>query len=70
LIHLSRYIHLNPVKAGFVDIAEEWEFSSYQEYAGLRSGKLPQMEYLKLQFQDEIDREFKIDDNLQQLLLD
>jgi putative transposase len=70
LIHLSRYIHLNPVKAGFVDRPEEWEFSSYREYARLRSGTLPQMEYLKLQFQDEIDREFKIDDNLQQLLLD
>jgi putative transposase len=39
LIHLSRYIHLNPVKAGFVDRAEEWEFSSYLEYAGLRYHK-------------------------------
>jgi putative transposase len=71
LIHLSRYIHLNPVKAGFIDRAEEWEFSSYPEYAGLRSGTLPQMEHLKLQFLPEsIDREFSIDDNLQQLLLD
>ncbi len=79
LIHLSRYIHLNPVKAGFVNRPEEWEFSSYPEYAGLRSGTLPKMEYLNLKFQNEVtcgelllaeplDR--SIDDNLQPLLLD
>jgi putative transposase len=69
LIHLARYIHLNPVKAGFVEHAEEWEFSSYAEYAGLRSGTLPKMDYLKLQFQAELG-ELLIDDNLQRLLLD
>jgi putative transposase len=69
LIHLARYIHLNPVAAGFVDRSEEWEFSSYAEYAGLRSGTLPQMEYLRLQFQDELG-ELSIDDNFQRLLLD
>ena len=42
LVHLSRYIHLNPVAAGFVAAPEEWEFSSYQEYVGLRAGTLPQ----------------------------
>jgi putative transposase len=35
LLHLSRYIHLNPVKAKLVQKAEEWKFSSYQEYIGL-----------------------------------
>ena len=35
LLHLSRYIHLNPVKAKLVPNAEEWRFSSYQEYIGL-----------------------------------
>ena len=44
LVHLSRYIHLNPVAAGFVAAPEEWEFSSYQEYVGLRAGTLPQPE--------------------------
>ncbi len=34
------YIHQNPVKAGFVNTATEWEFSSAKEYARLRSGKL------------------------------
>jgi putative transposase len=69
LIHLARYIHLNPVTAGFVDRAEEWEFSSYSEYAGLRLGTLPKMDYLKLQFQAELG-ELSMDDNLQRLLLD
>jgi len=34
LLHLSRYIHLNPVFAGLVKQADEWEFSSYREYLG------------------------------------
>lgn len=36
LLHLSRYIHLNPVKAQLVNKAEQWEHSSYQEYIGLK----------------------------------
>ncbi len=42
LSHLTRYIHLNPVKAGLVQRPEDWEFSSYQDYVGLRRGTLPQ----------------------------
>lgn len=42
LLHLSRYIHLNPVTAGLVPQPEEWEFSSYREYIGLRNGTLPE----------------------------
>ena len=41
LLDLSRYIHLNPVMAGLVRRAEEWEFSSFREYLGLRRGTLP-----------------------------
>ncbi len=37
LLHLTRYIHLNPVKAGLVAKAENWEFSSYKNYIGLDS---------------------------------
>jgi REP element-mobilizing transposase RayT len=32
---LSRYIHLNPVKAGMVTAPEEYEWSSYRHYIGL-----------------------------------
>ena len=41
LLHLTRYIHLNPVKAGLVEHPEDWAFSSYQDYVGLRRGTLP-----------------------------
>jgi len=34
------YIHQNPVRANLVKLAEEWEFSSYRDYCGLRNGKL------------------------------
>ena len=42
LLHLTRYIHLNPVKAGLVKRPEDWAFSSYQDYLGLRRGTLPE----------------------------
>jgi len=32
LLHLTRYIHLNPVRANLVNKPEEWKFSSYQDY--------------------------------------
>ncbi|MCM8778394.1 MAG: transposase [Candidatus Omnitrophica bacterium] len=35
LLHLTRYIHLNPTSAGLVKNPEEWLFSSYREYIGL-----------------------------------
>ena len=34
------YIHQNPVKAKLVKRAEDWEFSSAVDYAGLRGGRL------------------------------
>jgi hypothetical protein len=50
LVHLSRYIHLNPVVAGLVERPEDWEFSSYREYIGVRSGTLPAPEIVLSQF--------------------
>lgn len=32
LLHVSRYIHLNPTTADLVNKPEEWTFSSYREY--------------------------------------
>jgi len=32
LLHLTRYIHLNPVTAYLVNKPEEWKWSSYQDY--------------------------------------
>jgi putative transposase len=34
------YIHCNPVKAGLVAKPEDWEFSSYRDYYGMRKGTL------------------------------
>ena len=50
LAHLSRYIHLNPMLAGYGSSPEEWEFSSYAEYLGLRDGSLPVPEIVLAQF--------------------
>ena len=34
------YIHENPVYAGIVKQSADWEFSSFQDHAGIRKGKL------------------------------
>ncbi|MDA0266362.1 MAG: hypothetical protein O2890_02975 [Cyanobacteria bacterium] len=76
LLHLSRYIHLNPVKAGLVDRAEDWEFSSYQDYVALRQGKLPQFDSVREQvgtaqeYQTFVEADQLMQTGLQQLMLD
>jgi putative transposase len=42
VIHLSRYLHLNPVEARLVKKPEEYDYSSYRDYLGLRAGTLAQ----------------------------
>jgi len=32
LLHLTRYVHLNPVTAGLVENPKNWKYSSYHEY--------------------------------------
>lgn len=34
LLHLTRYIHLNPTSAGLMEKPEQWDYSSYKEYLG------------------------------------
>jgi len=46
LSHLTRYIHRNPVEAGYVAQAEEWPYSSYRDYVGLRNGVIPHSEII------------------------
>ncbi len=59
LLHLTRYIHLNPVCANIVKKAEDWEFSSYQEYVDLRQGSLPKIDGVRSQFHSaDADRYF------------
>jgi len=42
LVQLTAYLHLNPVHAGLVSRPEDWAFSSYRDYIGLRGGTLAQ----------------------------
>ena len=50
LVHLSRYIHLNPQKANLTSKAEDWDFSSYRDYLGIRKGTLPKPDIVLAQF--------------------
>jgi REP element-mobilizing transposase RayT len=62
LLHLSRYIHLNPVAAGLSQHPEDWEFSSFPEFVGLRPGTLPQPAIVLTQFSSpEAYRQFVTD---------
>lgn len=39
LLHLTRYIHLNPSSAGIVKKSEKWQYSSYKEYSSISDNK-------------------------------
>ncbi len=60
-LHLSRYVHLNPVVAGLVKQPEEWEFSSYRDYLGLRQSALVHPEIVLSQFGSSDYRKFVAD---------
>jgi REP element-mobilizing transposase RayT len=57
VIHLARYIHLNPVKANLVNAPEDWPYSNYREWIGVRSGTLYAPEFVKANFFEP--REYK-----------
>jgi putative transposase len=47
VLQLARYIHLNPVSAGLVRHAEDWDFSNYREWIGSRNGTLVDPGFVK-----------------------
>jgi len=55
LIHLCRYIHLNPVEAGIVQNPEEWPYSNYLEWINKRSGDLQDPEFIQTYFRSAQD---------------
>lgn len=55
LVHLTRYIHRNPIDAGLVKSAGEWQFSSFLDYAGRRAGRLPKPDIVLGQFVSPAD---------------
>jgi len=50
LVHLCRYIHLNPVKAGLVLRPEDWPYSNYLEWIGQRDGSLKDEAFIRERF--------------------
>ncbi len=43
LLNCFGYIHLNPVQANLVSKPEEWRYSSWPDYTGIRNGSLCNM---------------------------
>ncbi|HQV95104.1 MAG TPA: transposase [Anaerolineales bacterium] len=52
LSHLCRYIHRNPVKAGLVIAPEDWAYSNFREWVGLRNSLLKNDEFIQTHFPD------------------
>jgi len=50
LVHLCRYIHVNPVKARLVARPEDWPFSNYLEWVGKRGGTLKDETFIRSYF--------------------
>ena len=50
LLSLCLYIHANPVKDGLAALPEEWEYSNYLDWIGLRSGTLVNREFIQENF--------------------
>lgn len=55
LLHLTRYIHLNPVTAHLVEKPEEWPGSSYREYVSAPENEDRICEYGEILDVQEID---------------
>lgn len=52
LRQLCRYIHANPVKDGMVRQLEDWPYSNYLEWVGLRDGTLVDRRFVRETFGD------------------
>jgi putative transposase len=50
VIHLCRYVHLNPVQAGLVARPEQWIYSNYLEWIGQRPGTLVDTDFIRQYF--------------------
>ena len=50
LTQLCRYIHLNPVKAQLVQRPENWPYSNYRDWIGLRAGTLVDQSFVHAHF--------------------
>jgi REP element-mobilizing transposase RayT len=64
LRHLCRYIHANPVKDGLVEHLEEWPYSNYLEWVGLRQGTLVDRQFIAEMFPNPSEYEEFVRDYL------
>lgn len=55
LIHLSRYIHLNPYVSKLVPVTQEYPYSSYHNFIGLEHDPLCLKDYVLHHFRDGDD---------------
>lgn len=79
ILHLCRYIHLNPVKAALVSRPEEWAFSDYRRWVGMQQGGLKDAEFISSYFAHpedyqrfviEYEAEKELEKELQRYLLE
>jgi putative transposase len=57
LLHLCRYIHLNPVQAGLVAHPGQWPYSNYPEWTERRNGTLVDRDFVRQYFPPAMDYE-------------
>ncbi|HCY77147.1 MAG TPA: transposase [Ignavibacteriales bacterium] len=50
LLTVIAYIHQNPLRKNLVSLIEEWQFSSYRDYVGLRDGSLIDKTFIENRF--------------------
>ena len=50
LLSLCAYIHANPVKDGLAALLEDWEYSNFLDWIGLRSGTLVNRDFIQEHF--------------------
>jgi len=57
IIHLCRYIHLNPVRAGMVQHPGQWLYSNYLEWIEQRNGTLVDRAFVRQYYPSGVDYE-------------
>lgn len=79
LFVLCRYIHRNPVRAGLVIKPEDWMYSNYCEWIGLRNNGLVDRDFIRNQFSSaeeyvrfvsDVEDEKRSDEKIKKYLFD
>ncbi|GBD87973.1 transposase IS200 like protein [bacterium BMS3Abin03] len=62
VLEVCRYVHRNPLEAGLVKNLEDWQYSNYSEWIGLRSGDLCDKDFIVKNFPNPDDyKKFVLD---------